>query len=600
DRPDRSFTPISGEGGLQQFAKFSPDGTRVGFVRDNDLWVVDLETREEVRLTEDGSDTVINGTFDWVYEEELGLQDGWRWSPDGARIAFWRIDEAPVQTFRYDLTYADLYPDVESVPYPKAGQPNPRARIGVVEVDGGEITWIDTGREPDVYLARMEWAGGPDQVVIQRLNRHQNRLDILLADVETGGSRVLLTEASDTWVDVDDHFRWVGGGERFVWSSERDGFNHLYLYARDGELVRRLTEGEWVVSTPVGVDEAGGWVYFTGHRESPLQTSLYRVSVGGGPVERVTPEDGSHSVEMNPQATVFLDEHSRAGSPPSMSLRDGGGEVIRRLVENRELARKLDDLGLRKPEFFTFTTSDGVELDGAMIRPPDFDPSRRHPALLYVYGGPGTREVTDGWNGLLYLWHQLMAERGYIVAVVDGRGSGGRGTAFKNVTYLDLGRWESHDQVEAARYLGSLEYVDASRIGIWGSSYGAYLTLLAMMKGGDVFRAGIARAPVTHWKFYDTIYTERYMRTPRENPEGYRRSAPLNHVDGLTGTLLLFHGTGDDNVHFQNSVQMVRALQEAGKQFDFMLYPGKTHAIRGLESNLHLYRMMTDFLLEHL
>lgn len=594
------FRPLSASPGRQQFAKFSPDGTRVGFVRDHDLWVTKLEEREEVRLTRDGSGTIINGTFGWVYEEELGLRDGWRWSPDGTKIAFWRLDEAPVREYAYDLTYDALYPEVVSVRYPKVGQPNPLARIGVVTIATGEIRWIDAGENPDVYLARMEWAESSDELVIQRLNRRQNRLDVLLADVSTGASRVILTDSSDTWVDVDDHFRWIDGGRLFLWSSEKDGYNHLYLHRRDGSEVRQLTRGAWGISTPVGVDEDGGWVYFTGHRETPLRTHLYRVPVGGGEVERVTREGRSHSVRMNPGATVFLDEESRAGVPPTFALRRGGGRGIRTLLDNARLEGALEGIGLRRPEFFSFTTSDGAELDGSMIKPPDFDPEGTYPLLVYVYGGPGTREVTDRWNGIRYLWHQLMAERGYIVASVDGRGSGGRGTAFKNVIYRDLGRWEAHDQLEAARYLGSLDYVDASRIGIWGSSYGGYLTLLTMMKGGELFRAGIARAPVTDWRFYDTVYTERYMGTPDENPEGYRRSAPLRHVEGLEGELLLLHGTGDDNVHFQNAAEMVRALQEAGKQFRFMIYPNRTHAIRGLKSNLHLYRMMTDFLLESL
>ena len=599
DRRTDDLRALSHEFGWQRFAKFSPDGSRVGFVRDSDLWVVDLETGEETRLTFDGSDTVFNGIFDWVYEEELGLQDGWRWSPDGTRIAYWRIDDAPVRSFVYDLEYGELYPDPVTVPYPKVGQPNPLARIGVIRADGGDTRWIDTGEAPDTYLARMEWAGG-SELVIQRLNRRQNRLEVLLADSETGQSRVVHTDESDTWVDVDDHFRWIGDHDRFLWSSERDGYRHLYLHERSGELVRQLTEGPWVISTPVGVDEEGGWVYFTAHRASPLQTNLYRVPLAGGEVERVTPEDGTHDVRMNPTATHFLDTRSRRGVPPTSTLRRGGGETVRTLVENGDLAGRLEDLGVRRPEFFRFTTSDDVELNGWMIRPPDFDSSRRYPVLMYVYGGPGSQTVTDEWTSITYAWHQLMAERGYIVVSVDGRGTGGRGRAFKNQVYLRLGELETRDQVEAARYLASLDYVDGDRIGIYGSSYGGYMTLLALSRGDGIFRAGVSRAPVTDWRLYDTIYTERYMWLPRENRDGYEQGAPLTHAADLQGRLLLLHGTGDDNVHFQNSARMVERLQEAGKQFDFMIYPNKTHAIRGLEANLHLYTMMTEFLLENL
>lgn len=589
------------EGGYQQFAKFSPDGSRVGFVRRNDLFVKDLGTGEERRLTRDGEpDRIFNGTFDWVYEEELDLQDGWRWSPDGRRIAFWQLDDEPVETMVYDLEYQELYPDPVSVPYPKAGEENPRARIGVVELESGEVRWMDTGEAADGYLARMEWADRPDELVVQRLNRLQNRLDVLLADAETGESRVILTETSDTWVDVDRHFRWLDGGSRFLWSSERDGYLHLYLYERSGEVVRQLTDGEWVVTTPVGVDHEGGWIYFLAHRESPLEANLYRVPTSGGEMERVTPRGGRHSVQMNPQATHFLDTQSRAGIPPTTRLRRADGEIVRTLVENGDLEARLDSLGMDRPEFFTFATDDGVELNGWMIRPPDFDESREYPLIMYVYGGPGVQTVTDEWTGFSYLWHQLLAERGYIVASVDNRGTPGRGRGFEEVVYRRLGQLETRDQLAAADHLASLDYVDGDRIGIYGSSYGGYMTLLAMMKGEGRFRAGISRAPVTDWRLYDTIYTERFMGLPSDNEEGYREGAPLTHAADLEGSLLLLHGTGDDNVHFQNSVQLVRTLQEEAKQFDFMIYPYGTHAIRGLGPNLHLYSMMLDFFLEEL
>ena len=586
---------------FQQFAKFSPDGTRIGFVRNNDIFVKDLETGEERRLTHDGEpDRIFNGTFDWVYEEELDLQDGWRWSPDGESIAFWQLDDAPVETMVYDLEYLELYPDPVTVPYPKAGTDNPEARIGVVEVESGEIRWMNTEGEADEYLVRMDWADGPDELVIQRLNRLQNRLEVLLADAESGESRVVLTETSETWVDVDRHFRWLDGGRRFLWSSERDGYNHLYLYERSGELVRQLTTGDWVVTTPVEVDHDGGWVYFLAHREGPLTTNLYRVRTSDGTVERVTEGEGTHEVQMNPQATWFLDTRSRAGVPPTTTLRRADGQAVRTLVDNQDLEARLDSLGVRRPEFFTFTTADSVELNAWMIRPPDFDESREYPVVLYVYGGPGVQTVTDQWTGFTYLWHQLLAERGYIVASIDGRGTPGRGREFEEVVYGRLGELETRDQLAAADHLASLEYVDSDRIGIYGSSYGGYMTLLAMMKGEGRFRAGISRAPVTDWKLYDTIYTERFMGLPSENPEGYRESAPLTHAADLQGSLLLLHGTGDDNVHFQNSVQLVRILQEEAKQFDFMIYPYGTHAIRGLGPNIHLYGMMLDFFLEEL
>ncbi len=595
---DGSLQPVSTGFGYQMFAKVSPDGTRVAFVRDNDLFVTELASGEERRLTSDGTDLIINGTFDWVHEEELGLRDGWRWSPDGRRIAFWQLDQTPIKSFHM-IDDLKLYSEPIPLPYPKAGDPNSFARIGVLELESGETTWMDTGDNPDVYLARMEWAESSDEIVVQRMNRHQNRIDVMLADAGTGESTVLFSEVSDTWVDVDLDLTWVQEGRRFLWTSERDGFEHLYLYNRDGSLERQLTRGSWDVQAPQAVTE-NGRVYFTGAREGPLERHLYRISLSGGDPERVTHEPGTHAVDMAPGGRYFLDTRSRNGDPPVITLRDGDGATLRVMADNAELRTKLGRLGPSDPEFFSFDASDGTALNGWMIRPPDFDAGRTYPVVMYVYGGPGSQTAADSWGGARYLWHQLLAQEGFIVASVDNRGTGGRGRDFKNVTYLDLGNHESRDQVEAARYLGSLPYVDEDRIAIWGWSYGGYMTLMSMMRGGDVFAAGVSVAPVTSWRFYDTIYTERYMRTPRDNPEGYRTSAPLEQVDGLTGDLLLVHGTGDDNVHFQNSVQLVDRLQAAGKQFRLMIYPNKTHGIGGQDTQVHLFTMMTEFLKERL
>jgi dipeptidyl-peptidase-4 len=400
-------------------------------------------------------------------------------------------------------------------------------------------------------------------------------------------------------VDVDLDLTWVEEGSRFLWTSERGGYEHLYLYNRDGSLERQLTRGAWDVQAPQAVTEDGR-VYFTAAGEGPLERHLYRISLSGGDPERVTDEPGTHAVDMAPGGRYFLDTRSRNGDPPVITLRDGEGGTLRVMADNAELRTKLGRMGLSDPEFFSFGASDGTELNGWMIKPPDYDETRTYPVVMYVYGGPGSQTAADSWGGARYLWHQLLAQEGLIVASVDNRGTGGRGRDFKNVTYMDLGNHESRDQIEAAGYLGSLPFVDAQRMAIWGWSYGGYMTLMSMMKGGDVFAAGVSVAPVTSWRFYDTIYTERYMRTPRDNPEGYRASAPLEHVDGLTGDLLLVHGTGDDNVHFQNSVQLVDRLQAAGKQFRLMIYPNKTHGIGGQDTQVHLFTMMTDFLKERL
>ncbi|HEX6751019.1 MAG TPA: S9 family peptidase [Longimicrobium sp.] len=599
DLATQRLTPVSTTVGWQQFAKLSPDGSKVGFVRDNDLWVTDLATGRETRLTHDGSETIINGTFDWVYEEELDLRDGWRWSPDGQRIAFWRIDDGPVKAFYWMRDTGDPYAQPISLRYPKAGAPNPTAKLGVVAVTGGPVTWLETGTDPSVYLARMEWAESPTEILVQRLNRHQNRLDVMLADARTGTTRTLFTEADSAWVDVDDDLSFIRRGQQFLWSSERDGYNHLYLYNRDGTVARQLTRGAWDVTQVFGVDEKNGWVYFSATEQGPQQRHLYRVRLDGTGFARLTREPGTHSVQLSPETPYYLDTWSRAGSPPTITLHRTDGSVVRSLVDNAAVRQRLAGLAVAQPESFTFRTSDGVELNGWMIKPANFDASKKYPVLMYVYGGPGSQTVTDSWGGSRYLWHQMLAQRGYIVVSVDNRGTGGRGRDFKKQTYLNLGTREAADQIEAARWLATQPYVDASRLGIWGWSYGGYMTAFTLEQPNAPFKAGISVAPVADWGLYDSIYTERFMRTPQENPQGYARSSAIRNAAGLRAKLLLVHGSGDDNVHFQNSVQLVDALQAAGKQFNFMMYPDRNHAIAGGRS-VHLYTMMTNWITQNL
>ncbi|HKP74046.1 MAG TPA: S9 family peptidase [Longimicrobiaceae bacterium] len=599
DLASQRLTPVSTAPGWQQFAKLSPDGTRVGFVRDNDLWVTDLATGRETRLTRDGSETIINGTFDWVYEEELDLRDGWRWSPDGARIAFWRIDDSPVHSFVWMKDTGDSYSQPVSLRYPKAGAPNPTAKLGVAEVATGRTTWIDTGRDSTVYLARMEWAESPTELLVQRLNRHQNRLEVLMADARTGAVRPVLTEADSAWVDVDDDLSFIRGARQFLWSSERDGYNHLYLYNRDGTVARQLTRGPWDVTQVFGVDERNGWVYFSATEQGPQQRHLYRVKLDGTGFARLTREPGTHAVLLSPETPYYLDAWSRAGQPPVISLHRTNGSGVRTLVDNAGVRERLGSLGIREPEFFTLPNRDGTQLNGWVIKPANFDPAKRYPVLMYVYGGPGSQTVTDSWGGTRYLWHQLLAQRGYVVVSVDNRGTGGRGRDFKKQTYLRLGVREAADQVDAANWVARQSWADPQRIGLWGWSYGGYMTAFTLEQENSPFRAGIVVAPVADWRLYDSIYTERYMRTPQENAAGYDAGSPVKHANGLHSRLLLIHGSGDDNVHFQNSVQLVDAFQAAGKQFNFMMYPDRNHSISAGRS-VHLYTLMTDWLTNNL
>jgi dipeptidyl-peptidase-4 len=598
DRQAGRLTPVSRGEGWQQFAKLSPDGTRVGFVRDNDLFVVDLATGRETQLTRDGSATVINGTFDWVYEEELGLQDGWRWSPDGRRIAFWRLDQGRVPVFTWVNDLAGTYSAPVELRYPKPGEPNSRVKIGVIDAAGGEPRWMDTGEGE--YLARMDWAASPGELVIQRMNRHQNRIDVLLADANTGRSRTLFSDSDSAWVNVDDDLRLVRGGSQILWTSQREGYNQIYLYGRDGRLVRKLTRDAWDVISLDHVDERGGWVYFTGTGGNPAERHLYRVKLDGGAAQKLTREPGTHTTSVSPDGRTFVDTYSRASMPGVSRLFRVDGTMVRVLSDNQRVLSNLAAAGVRQPEFFRIPTQGGAEMNAMMIRPPGFDATRKYPVLFYVYGTPGAQTVNDAWAGSRGLWHQLLAQKGYIVVSVDTRGTSNRGRAWEKAGYLNHGVLVTDDLMTAARYMAAQPYVDAGRIGMWGWSGGGFTTGLALARGGRLFKAGISVAPVTDWRLYDNIYTERFMRSPQENPAGYDSTSVLKHAAGITADYLLVHGTADDNVHFQNSVQLATALQTAGKQFSFMLYPNKNHGIPGRQTQLHLFTMMTDWLEDHL
>jgi dipeptidyl-peptidase-4 len=598
DLQDGTLVSVSDEPGFQMFAKFSPDGRHVGFVREHNLFVADLETLEERQITFDGDENVINGTSDWVYEEELGLRDAFRWSPDGKRIAFWRLDQTVIKPF-YMIDETQLYPELLPVRYPKAGEQNSEVRIGVVDLESGETTWVDLGAEKDIYIADMDFAESSDEIWLTRLNRHQNRLDLMLASVETGSSTVIMTDEDEAWVDAGEPM-WLDDGRRFLYLSELDGYRHLYLFDRDGSLVRRVTNGEWDVLSVRGVDEERGVVYFSASIDGPLVRPLYRIGLDGRGLQRITPEGGSHGIDFNPVNTMYVDTYSRAGAPPMQTLHEADGRIIRDLAANAELAEKLGSIGIAEPEFMTVPGADGATLNAYIIKPADFDPAKCYPLLMYVYGGPGSQTVRDAWGGNNYLWYQMLGQAGYLVASVDNRGTGSRGREFEKMTYLNLGQLESDDQIAAARHFASLPYVDGDRIGIWGWSYGGYMSLMSLFRGEGVFKAAISVAPVTDWRLYDTIYTERFMRTPQENPEGYDKGAPLTYADQLEGNLLLVHGTGDDNVHAQNTTRLIQKLEQAGKQFDMRLYPNKTHGISGESTRVNLFEYFTEWLKENL
>ncbi|SMB93502.1 peptidase S9B dipeptidylpeptidase IV domain protein [Hymenobacter roseosalivarius DSM 11622] len=605
DRATKKLTPLSA-GGKQSYATFSPDGKRVAFARDNNLFVVDLATMQEKAVTTDGVvNKIINGSADWVYEEEFSFAQGFFWSPDSRQLAFYTFDESQVPEYNMQ-EWGELYPKDYRYKYPKAGEKNSVVSVSVYDVAAGRTTKMDVGPEADQYIPRVLWTKTPNMLSIQRMNRLQNKLELLHADAATGKTQVVLTDTDPAYVDVADDLRYLSDGKQFIFSSEKDGYRHLYLYDMKGKLVRQLTKGNWEVIGVEGLDEKNGQLYFTSTEASPLQRHLYRVSLKGKGKNRLGEADrGVDIVNLSPDTRYYLNYHSAAGEPTTVSLRSGqDGKLVKVLEDNAALRQTLSQYNLGKVEFFDFKTSEGTTLNGWMIKPANFDPSKKYPVLMHVYGGPGSQTVLDNTGGGVaftnYLWHQMLAQNGYIVVSVDGRGTGARGAKFKKNTYANLGKLETIDQGEGAKYLSTLPYVDKGRIGIWGWSFGGYMAALAMTKQADLFKAGISVAPVTNWRYYDTVYTERFLKTPQENPSGYDDNSPVQFAEQLKGKYLLVHGTGDDNVHFQNSVAWTDALVKANKDYQTLYYPNRNHGISGGNTRLHLYRQMTDFILKNL
>jgi dipeptidyl-peptidase-4 len=597
------------------FAKFSPDGGRVAYVRQHNLYVESLADGRVTQLTRDGSDTIINGTFDWVYEEELNLRDGFRWSPDGRRIAFWQLDASGVGDFQLINDTDSLYSFTIPVQYPKAGTTNSAARIGVVSADGGAPTWFEVPGAPrDNYIARLEWAASSDEVVLEHLNRAQNTLEVMLGDARTGRVRTVLTERDSAWVDVVDDLRWVDGGKRFTWISERDGWRHLYVVARDGSKSRLVTPGAFDLHNPgsafgqafvVGVDSAAGWVYYTASPENATQLYLYRTRLDGkGRQERLTPKDqpGYHQYQISPDGHWAFHSYSRLGVPPTVELiRLPSHQPVRTLVANQRLRDAVGRLQRGTTEFVQVDAGEGLKLDGWIMKPPGFESTRKYPVLYLVYGEPAGQTALDQWDGD-YLWYTMLAQHGYVVATVDNRGTPSpRGRTFRKAIYRKVGLVNSADQAAAARTMRRWSWVDSTRIGVWGWSGGGSTTLNLMFRYPELYQTGMAVAPVPDERLYDTIYQERYMGLPQENEAAYHDGSPLFFADRLRGNLLLVHGSGDDNVHFQGSERLINALVAADRPFTLMVYPNRSHCIcEGEGTSLHLYSLLTRYLEEHL
>ena len=589
------------------FAKFSPDSTKVAYVRGNDIYVETVAGGPATKLTSDGSETTINGTSDWVYEEELGLRDCFQWSPDSSRIAYWQFDTTGVGIFTLINNTDTLYPVTTRIPYPKAGTTNSAVRIGVLDVHSRATRWVKTPGDPrDDYLARLEWVD-TTTLAIQQLNRLQNRLDVLLADARSGESRRVYRDESRTWVELPDSLAWVDGGRAFLIPSERDGWQHLYRVTRTGDGPKLLTDFAADATDIVGVDGSHGWVYFLASPDNAAQRYLYRARLDGtGMPDRVTPanQPGTHTYDAAPNAGFAFHTYSRFDEPPVTDVVElATHRSLRTLTDTAALKAKLAPVLRRPVEFFALDVSEGVTLDGWMLKPSDFDPGRRYPVVVFVYGEPASQTVIDRWGGGRMLFHRALADAGYIVVSVDNRGTPSpRGAAWRKVVYGTVGELSSREQNAAVLALAAKHsFIDRDRVGIWGWSGGGSNTLNAMFRYPDTFQVGVAVAPVPDQRLYDTIYQERYMGTPQGNPDGYKLGSPINFADGLKGKLLVVHGTGDDNVHSQGTERLVNRLIELGKPFDMMFYPNRTHAIaEGPGTTAHIYRLIARYFLEHL
>ena len=580
---------------------FSPDGKKIAFARDNNLYVFDIASKQITAITSDGKkNSVINGITDWVYEEEFAFVRAFDWSKDSKKVAYIRFDESQVPEFSMSMFKKDLYPTVETFKYPKAGEKNSEVSLHIYDVTSKGTQNVNLSQYADFYIARMQWTNENNVLSAQVLNRHQDNLDLLFIDGNSGATKVVLNEKDKAYIDVTDNLTFLKDNS-FIWTSEKDGFNHIYLYDKTGKLKNQVTKGNWEVTNYYGFDEKTNTVFYQSVENGSINRDIYSINLNGKNKVRLSKSTGTNAATFSPNFQYFITTFSSATQPTTYTLNEAKkGAQVQVIENNAALASKLKGYNLPSKEFFVLKTAKGNELNAWILKPKDFDPNKKYPVFMYQYSGPGSQQVNNDWNGTDDYWFQMLAQQGYIVACVDGRGTGFKGAAFKKVTQKELGKYEVEDQIDAAKVIGNYPYVDKNRIGIWGWSYGGFMASNCILKGADVFKMAIAVAPVTNWRFYDSIYTERYMQTPQENATGYDENSPINHVNKLKGKYLLIHGSGDDNVHVQNSMQMIEALIQANKQFDSEIYPDKNHGIYGGKTRIQLYTKMTNFIKENL
>lgn len=597
DLNSKQLTAIS-ENKIQE-PTFSPDGKKVAFVYQNNLYTKNLETAKTTQITFDGEkNKIINGVTDWVYEEEFSFVRAFDWNEASDKIAFIRFDESEVPEFSMDVYGEDLYPEKQTFKYPKAGEKNSEVSLHLYDLNTQKNTEIPLNNYKQYYIPRIAWTKEANTLSVITLNRHQNNLNLLFVDGNSMESHLVLNEKDAAYVDITDDLTFLDDNS-FIWTSEKDGFNHIYHYAKNGQLKNQVTKGSWEVTSYYGFDNKTNRIFYQSTEEGSINRSVYAIQISGKNKQKLSKSVGNNSAGFSNSFNYFINTYSSATTPPLYTLVDTkSGKEIKEIKNNLALAEKLSNYNLSPKEYTTLKTKNGT-FNMWMIKPTDFDPNKAYPMLMFQYSGPGSQSVNNRWNNVWRhdYWHQMMAEKDYIIVCVDGRGTGFKGRDFKKVTYKELGKFEIEDQIEAAKELGKRNYIDASRVGIWGWSFGGYMSSLAITKGADVFKMAIAVAPVTSWRFYDSVYTERYMQTPQENASGYDDNSPINFAELLKGDYLLIHGTGDDNVHVQNSMRMVNALIKANKQFDYFSYPDRAHGIyKGNNTRYHLFQKMTNFI----
>jgi dipeptidyl-peptidase-4 len=582
-----------------QLAEFSPDGSKVLYISGNNIFLYDLKSKSVKQITHDGKKNfIINGTSEWVYEEELGLSKAFTWSPDSKKFAFMKFDESKVKEMNLTF-YGDLYPNESTYKYPKAGEDNSVLTVWVYDLNDSKTVKVDVGNNADQYIARIKFTVDENTLSVFRLNRLQNKLDILFADASTGKSKVVFSEENKYYISKPYDLTFLKDG-RFLRVSDRDGYAHIYLHDKDGQIKNQVTSGKYEVNELKGVDEENGTVYFTAFSPDGINKDIFVVNLDGSNKKQISYKDGFNNATFSSGFKYYTSGYSDGNTPGYYELHRKDGTLVKVLQENKALVEKMKDYNFTTKDFFKFNTSDGVELNGWVMKPKNFDANKKYPVLMYVYGGPGSQSVTNSYGSFDYVWYQMLCQKGYIIACVDGRGTGARGSEFEKQIYGRMGKLELNDQIEGAKYFASLPYVDKDRIGIWGWSFGGYMSALCITAGAEYFKTAVSVAPVTNFRYYDNIYTERYLGLPKDNTSGYDENSPITYADKLKGNLLVVHGSADDNVHFQNTMEFVNALVKANKQFEMQVYPNRNHNISGGNTRYHLFKRITEYLLRNL